>query len=132
MSARRKVSSGGPYEDLVGYSRAVAAGELVWVAGCASVGEGTVLHEGDMTAQTARCIEVVATALAELDCTLADVVRTTVYVTDISRWEQVAEAHRAAFGDIRPASTMVEVSALMDPRMLVEVEAVAHKPGSGW
>ena len=127
----RQVSSGSRFEDIVGYSRAVAAGDQVWVSGCTSVVDGQVVHGGDPGAQAAQAIRVIETALAELDCVLADVVRTRIYVTDISRWQEVADAHRAAFGDARPAATMVEVSALIDPGMLVEIEAVAFKPGVG-
>jgi enamine deaminase RidA (YjgF/YER057c/UK114 family) len=127
----RRVSSGVPFEDLVGYSRAVAAGDQVWVSGCTSVVDGLVVHEGDMGAQAAQAISTIEAALAELGCELADVVRTRIYVTDISRWQEVADAHRSAFGEVRPAATMVEVSALIDPLMLVEVEAVAYKQGVG-
>jgi enamine deaminase RidA (YjgF/YER057c/UK114 family) len=127
----RRVSSGGLFEDAVGYSRAVAAGDQVWVSGCTSVVDGQVVHEGDMGAQAAEAITVIETALAEVGCVLADVVRTRIYVTDIARWEEVAAAHRAAFGDVRPAATMVEVTALIDPRLLVEIEAVAYRPGVG-
>jgi enamine deaminase RidA (YjgF/YER057c/UK114 family) len=127
----RQVSSGGPFEDLVGYSRAVAAGDQVWVSGCTSIVDGQVVHDGDMGAQAVQAISIIEAALAELDCSLADVVRTRIYVTDMSRWREVADAHRAAFGDARPAATMVEVTALIDPRLLVEVEAVAYKPGVG-
>jgi enamine deaminase RidA (YjgF/YER057c/UK114 family) len=125
----RRVSSGSPFEDAVGYSRAIAAGDQVWVSGCTSVVDGQVVHAGDMGAQATEAIGIIATALAEVGATLADVVRTRIYVTDIARWQEVAEAHRAAFGDVRPAATMVEVSALIDPDMLVEIEAVAYKPG---
>jgi enamine deaminase RidA (YjgF/YER057c/UK114 family) len=127
----RRVSSGGPFEDVVGYSRAVAAGDQVWVSGCTSVVDGQVVHEGDMRAQTEQAISVISDALGQLGCSLADVVRTRIYVTDISRWPEVADAHLAAFGDVRPAATMVEVTALIDPGLLVEVEAVAYKPGIG-
>ena len=127
----RLVSSGSPFEDVVGYSRAVAAGDQVWVSGCTSFAGGQVVHDGDMGAQAAQAISVIETALAELDCTLADVVQTRIYVTEISRWQEVAAAHRAAFGETRPASTMVEVSALIDPGMLVEIDAVANQPGVG-
>ena len=127
----RRVSSVSPFEDVVGYSRAVAAGDQVWVSGCTSIVDGHVVHEGDMGAQAAEAIRIIETALAEVGATLADVVRTRIYVTDISRWEEVADAHLAAFGDVRPAATMVEVSALIDPRLLVEIEAVAYKPGVG-
>jgi enamine deaminase RidA (YjgF/YER057c/UK114 family) len=103
----------------------------VWVSGCTSVVDGRVVHEGDMGAQAAQAISVIATALAEVGCSLADVVRTRIYVTDISRWQEVADAHLAAFGDVRPAATMVEVTALIDPQMLVEIEAIAYQPGVG-
>jgi enamine deaminase RidA (YjgF/YER057c/UK114 family) len=127
----RHVSSGGPYEELAGYSRAVAAGDQVWVSGCTSIVDGEVAHVGDIGAQTTRAISIIESALGQLGCALADVVRTRIYVTDISRWSEVADAHRAAFGDVRPAATMVEVTALIDPLLLVEVEAVAYKPGVG-
>ena len=127
----RRVSSGGPFEDVFGYSRAVAAGDPVWVSGCTSIVDGQVAHVGDMGAQTRQALSIIETALIDLGCTLADVVRTRVYVTDISRWQEVADVHLAACGDARPAATMVEVTALIDPRMLVEVEAVAYKPGVG-
>ena len=132
MSARRKVSSGAPWEPVVGYSRAVAAGDNIWVTGCTSLVDGEVVHEGDPYAQTAQAIRNVAWALGQLDSSLEDVVRTRIFVTDISRWEEYGRAHGEAFGDIMPATSMVQVSALIDPRMLVEVEAVAYKPGSGW
>jgi enamine deaminase RidA (YjgF/YER057c/UK114 family) len=127
----RLVSSGGPFEDVVGYSRAVAAGDQVWVSGCTSVVDGQVAHAGDMGAQATQAISVIEAALAEVGCALADVVRTRIYVTDISRWEEVASAHREAFGDVRPAATMVEVTALIDPGLLVEIEAIAYRPGVG-
>ena len=132
MSTRRRVSSGTPWEPLVGYSRAVAAGEHIWVSGCTSVEGGKVVHEGDAYAQTAQAIRNVALALAELDASLADVVRTRIFVTDITRWEEYGRAHGEAFVDAMPATSMVQVAALIDPRMLVEVEAVAFKPGAGW
>jgi enamine deaminase RidA (YjgF/YER057c/UK114 family) len=127
----RRVSSAGPFESVVGYSRAVAAGDQVWVSGCTSVVGGRVVHEGDMGAQARQAISIIETALGDLGATLADVVRTRIYVTDISRWQEVADAHQAAFGDVRPATTMVGVTALIDPLMLVEIEAVAYKPGVG-
>jgi enamine deaminase RidA (YjgF/YER057c/UK114 family) len=127
----RLVASGSPFEAAVGYSRAVAAGDQVWVAGCTSVVDGQVVHVGDMGAQAEQAIGIIAAALAEVGCSLADVVRTRIYVTDVSRWQEVAAAHLAAFGAVRPASTMVEVSALLDPAMLVEIEAIAYRPGVG-
>jgi enamine deaminase RidA (YjgF/YER057c/UK114 family) len=132
MSARRKVSSGAPWESVVGYSRAVAAGDNIWVTGCTSIIDGEVVHEGDPYAQTAQAIRNVAWALGQLDSSLEDVVRTRIFVTDISRGEEYGRAHGEAFGDVMPATSMVQVSALIDPRMMVEVEAVAYKPGSGW
>ena len=132
MSVRRRVASGTPWEPLVGYSRAVAAGEHIWVSGCTSVVEGEVVHEGDPYLQTVQAIRNVALALAELGAELDDVVRTRIFVTDISRWQEYGRAHGEAFADALPATSMVEISRLIDPRMMVEVEAVAHKPGSGW
>ena len=117
---------------MVGYTRAVAAGDHVWVTGCTSIVDGEVVHEGDPYAQTAQAIRNIAWALEQLGASLDDVVRTRMFVTDISRWEEYGRAHGEAFGEIMPATSMVEVSALIDPRMLVEVEAVAYKPGSGW
>lgn len=130
----RKVSSGAPWEQAVGYSRAVAAGDYIFVTGCTSVSGGEIVHDGDVRAQAAQAIENVAAALRQLGAGLADVVRTRMFVTDITRWAEVGEAHRAAFGDTMPATSMVQVAALIDPRLLVEVEAVAYRPsgGVGW
>jgi enamine deaminase RidA (YjgF/YER057c/UK114 family) len=127
----RKISTRTPWEPVVGYSRAVAAGDFVFVSGCTSVAEGQFVHEGDARAQTAQAIENVAHALEQLGVSLADVVRTRMFVTDISRWQEYGLAHGAAFGEVMPATSMVEVAKLVDPRMLVEVEAVAYKPGVG-
>ena len=132
MSVRRRVGSGTEWEALVGYSRAVAAGEHIWVSGCTSVVEGEVVHEGDPYQQTVQAISNVRAALSELGADLDDVVRTRIFVTDISRWKDYGRAHGEAFADVLPATSMVEVARFIDPRMLVEVEAVAHKPGSGW
>jgi enamine deaminase RidA (YjgF/YER057c/UK114 family) len=130
-AAVRKVSSDAPWEKIVGYSRAVAAGDYIFVTGCTSVDGGEIVHSGDARAQTAQAIANVGTALSELGADLSDVVRTRMFVTDITRWEEIGEAHREAFGEIMPATSMVQVSALIDPRLLVEVEAVAYKPGVG-
>lgn len=127
----RKISTGTPWEPVVGYSRAVAAGDFVFVAGCTSTDGGEFVHEGDAYAQTAQALRNVADALGRLGLALGDVVRTRVYVTDIARWEEYGRAHGAAFGDALPATSMVEISRLVDPRMLVEVEAVAYRPGIG-
>ena len=132
MSVRRRVGSGTEWESLVGYSRAVAAGEHIWVSGCTSVVDGDVVHEGDAYQQTVQAIRNVQVALSELGADLEDVVRTRIFVTDITRWKDYGRAHREAFADVLPAMSMVEVARFIDPRMLVEVEAVAHKPGSGW
>lgn len=127
----RKVSSGAPWEKTVGYSRAVAAGDFIFVSGCTSVKFGEIAHEGNPRAQAAQAIRNVGSALAQLGAGLADVVRTRMFVTDIALWPEIGEAHREAFGDAAPATTMVQVGALIDPRLLVEVEAVAYQPGAG-
>ena len=127
----RRIASGTRWEPVVGYSRAVAAGDFVFVSGCTSVDGAEFVHEGDASAQTAQALRNVAGALDRLGLGLADVVRTRVYVTDISRWEEYGRAHGAAFGDVMPATSMIEVSGLVDPRMLVEVEAVAYRAGIG-
>ncbi|MGP7997024.1 MAG: RidA family protein [Streptosporangiaceae bacterium] len=127
----QKISTGTPWEPVVGYSRAVAAGDFVFVAGCTSTDSGQVVHDGDASAQTAQALRNVATALGRLGLGLADVVQTRIYVTDISRWEEYGRAHGAAFGGTRPATTMIEVAALVDSRLLVEVEAVAYRAGIG-
>ena len=126
----RKISTKTPWEPVVGYSRAVAAGDFVFVSGCTSVADGVFVHEGDAEAQTTQAIANVAQALEALGVGLADVVRTRMFVTDISRWEEYGRAHGAAFGEAMPATSMVGVAALVDPRMLVEVEAVAYQPGA--
>ena len=122
--------SGAPWEATVGYSRVVRAGDLVLVAGTtATMPDGAIAGLGDPYLQTRQAIENVATALAQVGATLADVVRTRIYVTDISAWEEAGRAHAEAFGDVRPVTAMVEVSALLDPRMLVEIEAEAWLGG---
>jgi enamine deaminase RidA (YjgF/YER057c/UK114 family) len=127
----RRISSGTRWEPVVGYSRAVAAGDFVFVSGCTSVDGTEFVHEGDAYAQTVQALRNVAGALGQLGLGLADVVRTRIYVTDISRWEEYGRAHGAAFGGVMPATSMIEVSGLVDPRMLVEVEAVAYRSGIG-
>jgi len=131
MTQVRKVSSGTRWEPIVGYSRAVAAGDYIFVSGCTSVAGAEFVHPGDAYAQTAQAIANVAAALEELGAGLADVARTRMFVTDISRWQEYGRAHGQAFGGVLPATSMVAVSALIDARMLVEVEAVAYKPGAG-
>ena len=125
--ARRRVTSGVPFEQAVGYSRAVGAGDFIFVSGCTSIADGKVVHEGDLARQTEQALLNVSAALQQLGASLADVVQTRLYVTDISRWQEAGEAHRLAFGEVTPAASMVQVAALIDPRLLVEVEAVAHR-----
>jgi len=127
----RKVSTRTTWEPVVGYSRAVAAGDFVFVSGCTSVADGVFVHEDDARAQTAQAIANVAQALEQLGASLADVVRTRMYVTDISRWEEYGLAHGAVFGETMPATSMIGIAALVDPRMLIEIEAVAYRPGVG-
>ena len=126
MSKRQNISSGAPWESIVGYCRAVRVGPHVAVTGTASVGDdGEIVGVGDAYVQAKRCIEIIEKALNEAGSGLSDVVRTRIFVTDISQWEAIGRAHREAFADIRPATTMVEVSQLIDPDMLVEIEADA-------
>lgn len=114
----------------MGYCRAVRRGPHVAVSGTAPVGpDGRVIAPGDGYAQATRCIEIVGAALAELGAGLADVVRTRMFVTDVSRWEEFGRAHRDAFGAHPPATTMVQVSGLIDPAMLIEIEADAIVDG---
>ena len=127
----RRVSSGAPWEPVVGYSRAVAAGDHVWVTGCTSIVDGDVVHDGDAYRQARQALANVAWALEQVGATLVDVVRTRIYVTDIDRWEDVGRAHGEVFGKVMPATTMVEVARLIDSRMLVEIEAEAYRPGLG-
>ena len=123
---RSNLRSGAPWESRVGYSRAVRTGRFIAISGSAAVDEnGQLLGEGDMYAQSKQCIEVISAALERAGARLSDVVRTRIFVTDIERWEDVGRAHQEAFGDVMPATSMVEVSRLIDPRMLVEIEADA-------
>ena len=123
---RSNLHSGAPWESRVGYSRAVRVGRFIAVSGSAAIDDdGQLVGEGDMYAQAKRCIEVIAGALERAGGRLSDVVRTRMYVTDIERWEDVGRAHQEAFGAVMPATSMVEVSRLIDPRMLVEIEADA-------
>jgi enamine deaminase RidA (YjgF/YER057c/UK114 family) len=126
MTDRKRISSGSPYEPLVGFSRAVRVGDTVYVSGTVAWGEDRKLvGAGDVYAQAKQTIRNIEKALAETGATLVDVVRTRIYVTDIAFLDDVARAHGEAFGEIRPASSMLEVSALAEPEMLVEIEAVA-------
>ena len=121
----QRVFSGAPWEAKVGYCRALRAGNRVFVTGTASVADGAVFAPGDAYAQTVRCLEIIRNALAELGADLSHVVRTRLFVTDISLWQEFARAHGEAFADHPPTTTMVEVRALIDPEMLIEIEADA-------
>ena len=126
---RRRISSGSPFEPVIGFSRAVRVGDRVLVSGTAPIwpdGSG----DPDPAAQRRRCLEIVAGALGEAGASLADVVRTRTYLTDPADQDAVGRVHGEVFGDVRPASTMVVVSALLDPRWKVEIEAEAIIGGS--
>ena len=126
MSNRQNISPGAPWESIVGYCRAVRVGPNIAVSGTAPVGEeGEVVAVGDAYLQARRCIEIIERALGEAGAGLEHVVRTRMFVTDISQWEAVGRAHGEAFAEIQPATSMVEVSALIHPDMLVEIEADA-------
>jgi enamine deaminase RidA (YjgF/YER057c/UK114 family) len=123
---RRLISSGGPWEAKAGYSRAVVAGDTCWVAGTTDAGpDGRSRHPGDIGAQAAAVFEIIDAALAEAGFAMSDVVRIRMFVTDITRSGEVMAVQGAIFGEIRPAATMVEVRALIDPSLLIEVEADA-------
>jgi len=124
-SAVTRISSGSTWEPVIGYSRAVVAGPYVEVSGT------TAPEAGDSPeAQTKAALEKIRLALQEAGVGFADVVRTRMFVTDISRWQEYGKAHGEVFGEIRPATTMVEVSALIDPAILVEIEATAYRAGA--
>jgi enamine deaminase RidA (YjgF/YER057c/UK114 family) len=126
--ARRRISSGGPWEARYGYSRVAVAGDAAYVAGTTDAGrDGRSLHPGDPAAQTRAVLEIIERALEDAGFSLADVVRTRMYVTDVGNIAAVAEVHGEVFGLVRPASTALVVKALIDPSLLVEIEADAHR-----
>lgn len=124
---RQNISSGAPWEPVAGYSRAVKIGNQVWVSGTTAIDEeGKVVGAGDAYAQTKRALEIIETALKSAGANMRDVVRTRMFVINIAaNWKEIARAHGEVFRDVRPASTMVEVKALIGPAMLIEIDADA-------
>lgn len=126
--ARQNVSTGGPWEARIGYSRAVRIGAHVSVSGSTAMTPAGLVGKGDPYAQTIQTLKTIEMALQQAGVSLADVVRTRIYMTDIDQWQEVGRAHGEVFASIRPATTMVEVKRLIDPDMLVEIEADAIAP----
>jgi enamine deaminase RidA (YjgF/YER057c/UK114 family) len=128
VGGRRRISSGGPWEATAGYRRAVVVGDSCWVAGTTDAGpDDRSEHPGDVAAQAGAIFGIIERALVEAGFGLADVVRTRMFVTDISRASDLLTVHGELFGEVRPAATLIEVSALLEPSLLVEFEVDAHR-----
>lgn len=125
MNNRQNIQSGAPWESIVGYSRAVRIGNIIEISGTVAVDGIEIVGEGDAYQQTKFIIEKIENTLQQAGASLENVIRTRIYVTDISQWEQIAKAHSLFFGSIKPATSMVQVSKLIDERLLVEIEATA-------
>ncbi|WP_127532195.1 RidA family protein [Paenibacillus kobensis] len=125
MSDRIRVTTGSPWEPVVGYCRAIRVGNIVEVAGTTAMQDGEVVGKGNPYEQARFALETIESALKRVGASMSDVVRTRMFVTDISRWEEIGRAHGEYFRDIRPVATMVEVKALIDPDLLVEIEVQA-------
>lgn len=129
MTERTRVFTGSPWEPVVGYCRAIRVGHRVEVAGTTAMKDGEVIGAGSAYEQTKTILKTIEEALHQVGANLTDVVRTRMFVTDISKWEEIGKAHGKFFKDIQPVATMVEVRALIDPRLLVEIEAEAVVSG---
>ncbi len=126
MAERKNISSGAPWESVVGYSRAVRIGNHIWVAGTTATDEaGNVVAAGDAATQTRYILQKIDAALIKAGASMADVVRTRMFVTDISQWEAIGRVHGEFFGAVRPAATMVQIAKLIDPAHMIEIEVDA-------
>lgn len=125
MSKRLNISSGAPWEEKAGYSRLVRSGNIIEISGTAPVVDGKTYAPGNPYEQAKCCIQIIEKALKQAGADLHDVIRTRMFVTDISKWEEYGKAHAEYFGKIKPATSMVEVKSLISPDMLIEIEATA-------